>query len=467
MSTQHSPVNSPLLSVSASSKQGTHTTKRTHTEKTLSISEDVLDNILQEQRLMRQSFNAKLDQISKYVEDIINENSTLHLLIDRLHAHQLDLTDRITELVKDSTNANNDITDNDDASSLIPQIKQLQEQFEARHKALKDRHNNILHKCTQQQLSDHCAPAAYKAMQNYRTKLEKWYPHAQITLKHILQSPNKDITQNHDITGIITNYKQTILDKEHFDEITKPFQKYTHTMNIKLLLADLEQTLISMDNVEKEESTNTDLTDIAKAKAWKAVARGHGDLSDRTIFGRTTNPTTDKQTYTRRHDPNSRSHDKYHQETNRNLPPDDRHRNNYRDHHEYRNTYTSRPYRQHPHYNNSEYDDHSRATTHYRPMPTHPYYHTDRYADNFPPMEDRDINSSYRAHKYDNRRRYQRDNLDDHTYDNDDRRQQYYNSDREPYYDDFHDHTYDNNDRRQQHYTSDRERYYDDNHQGN
>jgi hypothetical protein len=457
MSVQHSPQQSPQINQTPNvvkkimSKQRTSNrpNKRQeldtdqgeiYTDEIIGKLDDVEFSIHKEHQELAEKSQLQFDAIfnvSHKLDDILSQNKLLHDTVQELMQNQAKLKADIEQLKSTfTTNKDDEPMDTTSNEDLISEITNLQQKFQQRHTQLKQTLNSNLHN---QEVSAQCHQQEFTAMKKFRHLLEGWYPHAQTITKHIIHSPDGNIWKSDNNPYITTTFHQTIIPIERFNDITKQLHTNTYRTTLLLTREDFNNTLTKIDTIEHELNNNKDVTNLASAKAWKAVARGHGDLSDRTIYRKTNitnsnrdinntgnnnsgnNPNTNRpnrrnnnndeqefENYNNRN--NYTRHNNYNDEEEYNS-----HNNNRNTHNRYNDHHESAPVRQHttfkrnrpqrnqppeanfPHYENRRM---------YNSTP-HTYYRSRQYDENFPELTEEDRDCNYRHHKYDLRRQQQ------------------------------------------------------------
>jgi hypothetical protein len=235
------------------------------------------------------------ETIHKEVEQTYDRTDTAHeklaKLIESVHAHILNTETKMIKQITDikQTPLTDDVfmhDDDTDENELHEKVKKLEIDFLEHHKALKQALNTNLKRFTRDQLAQRCGDKEFSESRQFRNELEDWYAHSQTLLKHYLRVENGNRAPTKTESHIHLYYRPTPLATDTVEHITRNFEHMLKITDAQLNLADLQQTLERIDKIEKNMSSNKELTDFAKAKAWKQVARGHSDLSDRVIYGK-------------------------------------------------------------------------------------------------------------------------------------------------------------------------------------
>jgi hypothetical protein len=355
-------------------------------------------------------------QLTNKIDEVLTQNKLLQDTIHELQENQNQLKVVIENITTDKITIDDETVSND---TLEKEICELQQKFEQMHSELKSKLNTNLKNHTTQQLTAQCQPSEFQALKKLRHQLELWYPHAQTTVKHIMRSPEHQITRTKTNPYITTTFHQTIIPIDRFNDLTKQLHNNTRTTTLLLIREDLMNTLSKMESIYQEMESNKELSNLAVAKAWKAVARGHGDLSDRNILGKPIN--NRKQDHNDNNYNDNNNTDNYNTNNNQNHNRDhnsNKHNNDYHNEQDIvhypknRNTHIRREDNREPIPVRQPTKWYRNKTERIRPQPErrqtyydtprqyrpHPYYTSRRYDDDFPELTADEDN--YRRHKY-------------------------------------------------------------------
>lgn len=245
--------------------------------------EDLFEQLKSEQKTTKDEILLKLDSMDSRMKTTLGKMMTMD---ESFQKHLKKQTSQTTEANK-NTKENN-------TTELLEELKKTEQDFLVKNRKLKQTLNNNLNKHSNDNLRAPCEEGEYRRMQSFRNITEDWYPSSQVLEKHITQK--RMITEGHHIE---IHYKQTKIPRAEWNELTEKLRTTHRETNIVLELKDLQHHLQKISKIQEVMDSQT-ISSFAAAKAWKQVARGNSDLSDRNIYnkGRYQRPTNHRQTRT-------------------------------------------------------------------------------------------------------------------------------------------------------------------------
>jgi len=241
---------------------------------------------------------ANLEQFAIKLEDNISAQNTqisttltdLFYLVDKVIRPKLDHQQQQREKQRSQTQDSTVITEEtatEDITTLKSRISELQQEFLRRNRNLKQKLNQNLSTFNKNDKRADLSEEDFEEIRRIRPQTERWYRHSQALEKHIIQEEHgRDLSTNTQ-SHITITYRQTIIPKENYQEMTKKLQEEANHLNLSIVIKDLEYTL---DMITKIEEGVEKLNDYKRAKLWGIVTRKYNEYSDRNIKAPTHQP---------------------------------------------------------------------------------------------------------------------------------------------------------------------------------